>query len=211
MELDHLKQQMNRQLENDTNWQPAEDFKVIIRKKSESVVQKIRRSLWMETIIGLFVNIPMAIYFSYKYPQLLQLKLVWIILFLIIAAVPILGYLITQTYTSEKQSNSILDNLKRIHLLITGYCQLNLFLSILAVPIGYILGLYLANYNNNSSGLMDVLDNISQLSMKAKAIFIGVLIFFELLFYYLLRRYLDYFYRQYLMKIKEMIKELESE
>jgi len=211
MELDHLKQQMNRQLENDTNWQPAEEIKVIIRKKSESVVQKIRRSLWMETIIGLFVNIPMAIYFSYKYPQLLQLKLVWIILFLIIATVPLLGYLITQTYTSEKQSSSILDNLKRIHLLITGYCQLNLFLSILAVPIGYMLGLYLANSSDNSSGLMGVLDNISQLSMKAKAIFIGVLIFFELLFYYLLRRYLDYFYRQYLMKIKEMIRELESE
>ena len=211
MELDHLKQQMNRQLENDTNWQPAEEIKVIIRKKSESVVQKIRRSLWMETIIGLFVNIPMAIYFSYKYPQLLQLKLVWIILFLIIATVPLLGYLITQTYTSEKQSSSILDNLKRIHLLITGYCQLNLFLSILAVPIGYMLGLYLANSSDNSSGLMGVLDNISQLSMKAKAIFIGELIFFELLFYYLLRRYLDYFYRQYLMKIKEMIRELESE
>jgi hypothetical protein len=27
MELDNLKQQMNRQLEDDNNWQPTEDFK----------------------------------------------------------------------------------------------------------------------------------------------------------------------------------------
>lgn len=211
MDLDHLKQQMNRQLENDTDWRPPEEIKIVIRKKSESIVQKLRRSLWIETILGFFVNIPLAFYFAYKYPQLLQLKLVWVILFLIVATIPLLGYLIAQTYLFEKQSSSILENLKRIYLLITRYCQLNLFLSIVAIPVGYFLGLYLTVASEEKSKLSDISLYVSTLSINEKLIFIGVLIFLEILFYMLLRKYFDYFYRQYLLKIKEIINELEAE
>lgn len=211
MELDNLKQQMNRQLEDDNTWQPTEDIKDIIRKKSTSIIQKIRRSLWMETVMGFFVNIPLALYFGNRYPQLLQLKLVWFVFFLIIATLPILGYLIVQTYWFEKQSSSIRENLSRIHQLITRYCQVNLLLTLLAVPLGYFLGLYLAFDSKNVSHIVGIVDYLSGLSNVEKSIYLGVFIFFELLFYFLMRRYLHFFYSKYLIGIKEMITELERE
>lgn len=211
MELDNLKQQMNRQLEDDNSWQPTEDIKGIIGKQSASIVQKIRRSLWMESIIGFFVNIPLALYFANRYPQLLQLKLVWFVFFLIIATLPILGYLIVQTYWFEKQSSSIRENLTRIHQLITRYCQVNLLLTLLSVPLGYFLGLYLALDSKNVPDLVGIVDYLSGLSNVEKSIYLGVFIFFEILFYFLMRRYLHFFYSKYLIRIKEMITELERE
>ncbi|MFM9021815.1 MAG: hypothetical protein ACKOOA_10855 [Sediminibacterium sp.] len=211
MELDNLKQQMNRQLEDDSNWQPTEDIKGLIGKQSASIVQKIRRSLWMETIVGIFLNIPLAIYFGYRFPKLLQLSLVWFVFFLIIATIPVLIYLIAQTYWFEKQTSSIRENLQRIHHLITRYCQINIILIILSVPLGYTLGLYLAVDSNNESGLGDIVDFFTGLSRKENLLIFGVFLFSELLFYFLMRRYLRYFYSKYLIKIKEMIKELERE
>lgn len=211
MELDNLKQQMNRQLEDDSNWQPTEDIKGLIGKQSASIVQKIRRSLWMETIIGIFLNIPLAIYFGYRFPKLLQLSLVWFVFFLIIATIPVLIYLIAQTYWFEKQTSSIRENLQRIHHLITRYCQVNIILIILSVPLGYTLGLYLAVDSNNESGFGDIVDFFTGLSRKENMLIVGVFVFSELLFYFLMRRYLRYFYSKYLIKIKEMIKELERE
>jgi hypothetical protein len=211
MELDNLKQQMNRQLEDDNNWQPTEDFKGIIGKKSVNIVQKIRGSLWMETIIGILVNIPLAFYMGYRFPKLLQLSVVWFIFFLIIATVPVLIYLIAQTYWFEKQTSSIRENLTRIHQLITRYCQVNLVLTLLAVPLGFTLGLYLALDSNSQTGLGDIVDFIAGLSLKKKLFVVGVFVFFELLFYFLMRGYLNYFYSKYLIRIKEMIQELERE
>ncbi|MCA6494577.1 MAG: hypothetical protein IM545_09965 [Chitinophagaceae bacterium] len=211
MELDNLKQQMNRQLEDDNTWQPTEDFKEIIGKKSASIVQKIRRSLWMETIMGIFLNIPIAVYFGNRYPKLLQLNLVWIVFFLIVVTVPVLIYLIAQTYWFEKQTSSIRENLTRIHQLITRYCQVNLVLTLLAVPLGFTLGLYLAVDSNGKDGLGHIVDFIVGLSFKQNLFMLGVFLFFELLFFFLMRSYLRYFYSKYLIKIKEMISELERE
>jgi Na+-driven multidrug efflux pump len=211
MELDNLKQQMNRQLEDDNTWQPTEDFKEIIGKKSVNIVQKIRRSLWMETIMGILVNIPLAFLLGYRFPKLLQLSVVWLIFFLIIATIPVLIYLIAQTYWFEKQSSSIRENLTRIHQLITRYCQVNHFLTILAVPLGYTLGLYLTLDPNNQYGIGDIVDYFVGLSLKQKLFVVGVFVFFELLFYFLMRGYLNYFYSKYLIRIKEMIQELERE
>jgi hypothetical protein len=211
MELDNLKQQMNRQLEDDNNWQPTEDFKGIIGKKSVNIVQKIRGSLWMETIIGILVNIPLAFYMGYRFPKLLQLSVVWFIFFLIIATVPVLIYLIAQTYWFEKQTSSIRENLTRIHQLITRYCQVNLVLTLLAVPLGFTLGLYLAVDSNGKDGLGHIVDFIVGLSFEQNLFILGVFLFFGLFFFFLMRSYLRYFYSKYLIKIKEMISELERE
>ncbi|MFN9951344.1 MAG: hypothetical protein ACK53B_11330 [Bacteroidota bacterium] len=208
MELEELKQQMNRQLENNSNWQPPVDLRAIIGKRSANVVQQIRRSLWMEMWMGIFINIPLAIYFGYRYKQLLDLSLTWIIFILIIVTIPALGYLIAKTYWFEKESSSIRENLIHIHLLITRYCQVNLLLAFLAIPMGYGLGLYLTLPSDGSG---DLLTFISQMSAAETAIFLVVFIFLEFLFYFLMRKYFQYFYGKYLVKIKEMISELESE
>lgn len=208
MELEELKQQMNRQLENNSNWQPPIDLKEIIGKRSANVIQQIRRSLWMETIIGICVNIPLALYFAHRYPRLLDVSLTWIVFLLIIATIPVLGYLIAKTYWFEKQSSSIRENLIRIHQLITLYCQISLLLTFLSIPIGYGLGIYLTM---PSDGNGDLLTYISHFSLTESTVLIVVLIIVELLFYFLMRSYFQYFYGKYLLKLKEMIEELASE
>lgn len=211
MELDNLKQQMNRQLEDDSSWQPTDNIKEIIGKQSASIVQKIRRSLWMETIMGIFLNIPLSVYIGYRYPKLLQLNLVWIVFLLIIATVPVLIYLITQTYWFEKQTSSIRENLIRIYQLITRYCQVNLILMILAVPIGFTLGVYIAVDSNDKDGFGYIVDFVTSMSLNENLLMLGVFLFLELLFYLLMRGYLSYFYSKYLIRIQEMISELERE
>ncbi len=211
MELDNLKQQMNRQLEDDSSWQPTEDIKSIIGKQSASIVQKIRRSLWMESFIGVFVNIPMTIFLGYQFPKLLEMKLVWIVFFLILATPPFLGYLIAQTYKFERQTTSIRENLLHIHHLINRYCQINIVLIILSIPIGYAIGFYLSMPFDAISSIGDIVTYFYQLPDVEKFILSGVLIFLELLFLWLMRWYLRFFYGKYLTKIKEMINELDAE
>jgi hypothetical protein len=62
-----------------------------------------------------------------------------------------------------------------------------------------------------SDGSGDLLTFISQMSAAETAIFLVVFIFLEFLFYFIMRKYFQYFYGKYLVKIKEMISELESE
>jgi len=215
MELEELKEQMNREVESKSNWAATVDLKEMIHRRSGSVVQKIRRSLWIELMILIFINVPLAFDICIRYPRLLQLYLVWFIFLLIIATFPVLGYLISKTYWFEKQSANIKENLSRIHILIHRYCQINMLLTLLSAPIGYCLGLLLAVPPSEPlswQSLNNFLFTSSETENLILCLFLlGVLLFFELVIYFLMRWYLRVLFGKYLVKIKQLISELEAE
>jgi hypothetical protein len=215
MELEELKQQMNRELESKSDWAATVELKEMIHRRSGSVVQKIRRSLWIELMILIFINVPLAFDTGIRYPKLLQLYLVWFIFLLFIATFPVLGYLISKTYWFEKQSSNIRENLSRIHFLIHRYCQINMLLAMLSAPIGYCLGLLLAVPPSEPFSWQS-LKNFLFTSSEAEnwislLILLGILLFFELVIYFLMRWYLRVLFGKYLVKIKQLISELEAE
>lgn len=215
MELEEFKDQMNREVESKSNWAATVDLKEMIHRRSGSAVQKIRRSLWIELLILIFINVPIAIDIGVSYPRLLQLNLIWFIFLLIIATFPVLGYLISKTYWFEKQSSNIKENLSHIHILIHRYCQINMLLALLSAPIGYCLGLLLsvpASEPLSWQSLKNILFTSSETeNLILFLILLGILLFFELVIYFLMRWYLRVLFGKYLRKIKQLISELEAE
>ena len=53
MELEELKNYLNRQLEEQSTLQSSEEISAILRNKSIGIVDRIRRSLWIEFVISL--------------------------------------------------------------------------------------------------------------------------------------------------------------
>ena len=53
MELDELKNYLNRQLEEQSPLQSSGEISAILRNKSIGIVDRIRRSLWIEFVISL--------------------------------------------------------------------------------------------------------------------------------------------------------------
>ena len=53
MELDELKNYLNRQLEEQSPLQSSGEISAILRNKSIGIVDRIRRSLWIELVISL--------------------------------------------------------------------------------------------------------------------------------------------------------------
>ena len=90
-----------------------------------------------------------------------------------------------------------------------------MLLAMLSAPIGYCLGLLLAVPPSEPFSWQS-LKNFLFTSSEAEnwislLILLGILLFFELVIYFLMRWYLRVLFGKYLVKIKQLISELEAE
>ena len=209
MELDELKNYLNRQLEEQSPLQSSGEISAILRNKSIGIVDRIRRSLWIELVISLLAvmavlyaknlggNYVMQIYFN-------------IFLGITLLFLPIFIWLIRSTYQLSPELSSVKTNLTRLHLLISRFTRFYFIFSMaIFLPVIF-YSLIAAVYERSNESLMESLQFYMQLP-AVPLLLIGLYIVgFGIFLYFFARWYIRLLYGKYLDKLKDLLTELDT-
>ena len=209
MELDELKNYLNRQLEEQSPLQSSGEISAILRNKSIGIVDRIRRSLWIEFVISLLAvmavlyakilggNYVMQIYFN-------------IFLGITLMFLPIFIWLIRSTYQLSPELSSVKTNLTRLHLLISRFTRFYFIFSMaIFLPVVF-YSLIAAVYERSNQSLMESLQFYMQLP-AVPLLLIGLYILgFGIFLYFFARWYIRLLYGKYLDKLKDLLTELDT-
>lgn len=209
MDLDELKIQLNKRLEGNQSFEMVvSNISTLSNIKTNSVVSKIRKSLLTETIfslifVGLFVcvgllsgNFGIKVYFSF------------FSLFILIFT-GFLFYLLQQTKSLTSSSDSVKENLKKLHLLLSVFVKRYFQFTMLLIPICILFSVYLG-YADREYNIDNVILSASTNLEKYIALLILAIIVFSVAMYFFTKWYLRKLYGNHLSEMKEMIEQLES-
>ena len=209
MELDELKNYLNRQLEEQSPLQSSGEISAILRNKSIGIVDRIRRSLWIEFVISLLavVAVLYAKYLGGNYVMQIYFN---IFLGITLLFLPIFIWLIRSTYQLSPELSSVKTNLTRLHLLISRFTRFYFIFSMaIFLPVIF-YSLIAAVYERSNESLMESLQFYMQLP-AVPLLLIGLYIVgFGIFLYFFARWYIRLLYGKYLDKLKDLLTELDT-
>jgi hypothetical protein len=209
MELDELKNYLNRQLEEQSPLQSSGEISAILRNKSIGIVDRIRRSLWIEFVISLLAVMVILYAKTLAGDYIMQ---IYCNIFLAIALLflPIFIWLIRSTYQLSPELSSVKSNLTRLHLLISRFTRFYFIFSMaIFLPIIF-YSLIAAVYERSNQSLMESLQFYLQLP-AVPLLLIGLYILgFGIFLYFFARWYIRLLYGKYLDKMKDLLTELDT-
>ena len=209
MELDELKNYLNRQLEEQTPLQSSEEISAILRNKSIGIVDRIRRSLWIELVISLLAV--MAVLYAKNLGGSYVMQIYFnIFLGITLMFLPIFISLIRSTYQLSPELSSVKTNLTRLHLLISRFTRFYFIFSMaIFLPVIF-YSLIAAVYERSNQSLMESLQFYMQLP-AVPLLLIGLYILgFGIFLYFFARWYIRLLYGKYLDKLKDLLTELDT-
>lgn len=209
MELDELKHYLNRQLDQQAPLQTPAEISAMLRNKSISIVERIRKSLWIELVISLLAVLVILYVKQIADKYVLQS---YFNIFLAIALffLPIFGWLIRSTYQINPEISSVKTNLTRLHLLISRFTRFYfIFTMILFLPVVF-YSLIAAVYEKNNHSLLDSLQFYRQLPAAPLFLIGAYIVIAGLFLYFFTRWYIRTLYGKYLDKLKELLNELDT-
>ena len=209
MELDELKNYLNRQLEEQSPLQSSEEISAILRNKSIGIVDRIRKNLWIELVISLLAVMAFlyAKYLGGNYVMQIYFN---IFLSITLLFLPIFIWLIRSTYQLSPELSSVKTNLTRLHLLISRFARFYfIFTMAIFLPVVF-YSLIAAGFERNNHSLMESLQFYRQLP-ALPLLLIGVYILVSGFFlYFFTRWYIRTLYGKYLDKLKDLLTELDT-
>ncbi len=210
MELDELKSLINHKLSTDHNGRSANDLAEILTRKTGSITDKIKKSLWMEIIfciifILLFGYIGIAskfqslrIYFSF-FGVVSIIFLVFVI------------YLLKRTQQLTSTPLPVKNNLQTIVNIIEEFMKRYFQFTMALIPICFTFA-FILGYTEKEK--VDFLDDVSISVFSAKwQIITFMIVYLGLLsvgIYYFTKWYLRKLYGRYTEQLKECILELRE-
>lgn len=209
MELDEMKHYLNRQLDQQAPLQTPAEISAMLRNKSISIVERIRKSLWIELVISLLAVLVILYVKQIADKYVLQS---YFNIFLAIALffLPIFGWLIRSTYQINPEISSVKTNLTRLHLLISRFTRFYfIFTMILFLPVVF-YSLIAAVYEKNNHSLLDSLQFYRQLPAAPLFLIGAYIVIAGLFLYFFTRWYIRTLYGKYLDKLKELLNELDT-
>ncbi len=207
MDLDELKIQLNKRLEGDQSFEMVvSNVSSLNNIETNSVVSKIKKSLVTEIIFSIIFiavfgyvslfskNSSIKVYFSF-------------FLLVILIFTGFLFYLLKRTNSLTFSTDSIKDNLKKLHSLLSEFVKRYFQFTMLLIPICLLFSGYL--------GYMDSQHNINMLSTsinlkKYVILLVLIIVIFSVGMYFFTKWYLRKLYGNHLTEMKEMIEQLES-
>ena len=209
MELEELKNYLNRQLEEQSPLQSSEEISAILRNKSIGIVERIRRSLWIEFVISLLAV--MAVLYAKNLGGSYVMQIYFnIFLGITLLFLPIFIWLIRSTYQLSPELSSVKTNLTRLHLLISRFTRFYFIFSMaIFLPVIF-YSLIAAVYERSNQSLMESLQFYMQLP-AVPLLLIGLYILgFGIFLYFFARWYIRLLYGKYLDKLKDLLTELDT-
>jgi hypothetical protein len=209
MELEELKNYLNRQLEEQSPLQSSGEISAILRNKSIGIVDRIRRSLWIEFVISLLAV--MAVLYAKNLGGSYVMQIYFnIFLGITLMFLPIFIWLIRSTYQLSPELSSVKTNLTRLHLLISRFTRFYFIFSMaIFLPVIF-YSLIAAVYERSNQSLMESLQFYRQLP-AVPLLLIGLYILgFGIFLYFFARWYIRLLYGKYLDKLKDLLTELDT-
>jgi hypothetical protein len=211
MELDELKKQLKFKLATDHTARSEEDIATILTKKTKSIIAKLKRSLLKEMISCLIIILIFAYIgltsrtFSFKF---------YFSFFSIVSIgflIP-LYYLYKQTTTLSGTAFPVKSNLQTIVTIIENFIKRYFQFTMAMLPICFIFALLLGYHEKEPNPQIDSFAKVLFSSKWQVISFIVVyLILLSVGIYYFTKWYLKKLYGNYLVQLKDCIRELSEE
>jgi len=209
MELEELKNYLNRQLEEQSTLQSSGEISAILRNKSIGIVHRIRKNLWIEFVISLLA-VMVVLYAKYLGGNYVMQMFLNIFLGITLLFLPIFIWLIRSTYQLSPELSSVKTNLTRLHLLIARFARFYFILTMaIFLPVVF-YSLIAAVYERNNQSLMESLQFYLQLPAIPLLLIGAYILIFGVGLYFFTRWYLRTLYGKYLDKLKVLLAELDT-
>jgi hypothetical protein len=209
MELDELKNYLNRQLEEQSPLQSSGEISAILRNKSIGIVDRIRKNLWIEFVISLLA-VMVVLYAKYLGGNYVMQIFFNIFLGITLLFLPIFIWLIRSTYQLSPELSSVKTNLTRLHLLISRFTRFYfIFTMAIFLPVVF-YSLIAAGFERNNHSLMESLQFYMQLPAIPLLLIGAYILIFGVGLYFFTRWYLRTLYGKYLDKLKDLLAELDT-
>lgn len=208
MELDELKYQLNQKLATDHASRSDADIAALLKRKTNSIIGKLKRSLIIEMILCvLFIAAMLYIVFSTSYWSIRLYFGVFSILMFAFAF--ILYYLYKRTHHLTNSSQPIKANLQSVVSLLEEFVKRYFQFSMALLPICFVFSLILSSMQPVS---IPEVDKFAQHFFTARwqvLTFFGVyMIVLALVLYFFTKWYLKKLYGNYLTELKKCASEL---
>jgi hypothetical protein len=211
MELDELKILLKEKLNTRLSEKSTEDISALLTKKAQSVIDKIKRSLWIEIIACCVFTIACAVVGIFgKFASLrIYFSIFAVLCFLFL---PILWFLLKKSKKVSNTSLPVKSNLqflvKILKEYVKRYFQLTMALIPITILIAFSLGYSDANLHNPElhNPFFPTLNG----STRSIIFVVTYLILFSVGMYYVTKWYLKKFYGNYIDQLEGLIKELEE-
>ena len=209
MELEELKNYLNRQLEEQSTLQSSGEISAILRNKSIGIVHRIRKNLWIEFVISLLA-VMVVLYAKYLGGNYVMQIFFNIFLGITLLFLPIFIWLIRSTYQLSPELSSVKTNLTRLHLLIDRFTRFYfIFTMAIFLPVVF-YSLIAAGFERNNHSLMESLQFYMQLPAIPLLLIGAYILIFGVGLYFFTRWYLRTLYGKYLDKLKVLLAELDT-
>lgn len=217
MDLDQFKTELKTKLATDHINRSGADIEQLLKKKTVSFIDKIRRSLWFEIVIGFLFNLGFvyAAFDAGMHSMRLYFGVFSILMFLFLF---FLIYLLIRTNKIKSLDQSIRENLASYIHLIDEFIKRYLQLTMALIPITLVFAGYLGYMDGHTDATMHVYNKGFQLGSKMNGtqftIFLSSFLVFLSLgiygMYHFTKWYLKKLYGNYLNDLKNCIAELEN-
>lgn len=208
MELDELKYQLNQKLATDHASRSNEDIALLLKKKTSSVISKLKRSLIIElALCVLFLAAMSYVCFATKYWTIRLYFGVFSGLMVLFTFV--LYYLYKRTDKLSASDQPIKSNLQSIVTLLQEFVKRYFQFTMALLPVCFVFSLFLSNAEP-----IDIpeIDKFAIHFFTAKwqvLVFLGVyMIVLGVVLYYFTKWYLKKLYGNYLAELKKYVEEL---
>lgn len=211
MDLDELKSLINERMERVHAAKSSADIALLLGRKTQSVVGKIKRSIILEMIVSaLFTLICIAVAIFGVYTSLRIYFAIFAVVCLLF--IPILYLLFKKTKKLGSTALPVKGNLQALILLIKEYLKRYFQLTMAFIPISLLTALVLGYADEN---LYNPESNTSFFSLLIESplkigLVIGYILFFSVGMYYFTKWYLKKLYGNYLAQLEMLIIELEE-
>jgi MFS family permease len=209
MNLDDFKIQINKQLEATPNFElPVSGITNLHTIKTNSILEKIKKSLQFEIFFGLAFIIVFALLAFFADIKGIRIYFGFFSIILALFII-VLFYLFIKTKNASFIKLSVKENIVSLHSLLSQFVKRCFQFTMLLIPICFISSLYLA-YNDmqyhatNSTQYFDI-----PLPKKYIIILIIVIAVFSVLMYFFTKWYLNKLYGNHLQQLKQMIDDIE--
>lgn len=205
MELDELKVQLNQKF-NAEQQKSSEDLALLLKKKTSSLIAKIRRSIWIELIACVAFTVAFALIAVFA--PYWSLKVYFgFFSFVCVAFFIVLRYLLKKTSDFRTSALPVKANLVALFSILKEYVKRYFQLTMILIPLCLIFSFFLGYYEPKSSSLNVAANTGSFPPIIFSTVYIAALVVGV---YYFTKWYLKKLYGNYLIQLEELIKELEE-
>lgn len=201
-ELNNLKQAW--QAFSDVNKQKqysAEELQQIVKKKSNSELQKIQRKLLFEWGLAILVAVAMVVVVSIIKPADIIYALLFVGLILGVSFIPYYKILVFRLNQNQDLKNHLNSFIQSFENLVRQYVRMSAFLLPFAIAGGFLLGFH-SSADHDTWLLFFNAKNIS--------ILVATIILISFAGYYIQRKYFNWVYGKNIQRLNDCLSDLEE-